>query len=63
MAEEISADKRALDLSSEMPALEGMESDEELLLSRDTIGAFVKAIKAFRFYPPDNPSKDFATSF
>ncbi len=56
MAEEISADKRALDLSSEMPALEGMENDEELLLSRDTIGAFVKAIKAFRFYPPDNPT-------
>jgi len=56
MPEEISADKKALDLSVEMPAPEGAETDEELLLARDSISAFVKAIKAFRFYPPDNPT-------
>ncbi|MCJ7803741.1 MAG: HEAT repeat domain-containing protein, partial [Desulfobacterales bacterium] len=27
-----------------------------LLLARDLTSAFVKAIKAFRFYPPDNPT-------
>jgi len=56
MPEEVSADKKALDLSVEMPAPEGVETDEELLLARDTISAFIKAIKAFRFYPPDNPT-------
>ena len=56
MAEEVSADKKALDLSVEMPIVEGVETDEELLLARDLTSAFVKAIKAFRFYPPDNPT-------
>ena len=56
MPEEVSADKKALDLSVEMPVPEGVETDEELLLARDTISAFIKAIKAFRFYPPDNPT-------
>jgi len=40
----------------EMPLVEGMETDEELLLARDLTSAFIKAIKAFRFYPPDNPT-------
>jgi len=56
MPEEVSADKKALDLSEEIPSIEGTETDEEILLSRDLIGAFIKAIKAFRFYPPDNPT-------
>jgi hypothetical protein len=56
MAEEVSADKKPLDLSGEMPLPEGAETDEEILLSRDLIGAFIKAVKAFRFYPPDNPT-------
>ncbi len=56
MVEDISADKKALDLSVEMPVVEGVETDEELLLARDLTGAFIKAIKAFRFYPPDNPT-------
>ncbi len=56
MAEEASADKKFLDLSGEMPLLEVAEGDEEILLSRDLTGAFVKAIKAFRFYPSDNPT-------
>ena len=49
MPEEVSADKKALDLSVEMPAPEGVETDEELLLARDTISAFIKAIKDFLF--------------
>ena len=56
MPEEISADKKALDLNVEMPLIEGVETDEELILARDLTGAFIKAIKAFRFYPPDNPT-------
>jgi len=56
MPEEVSADKKALDLSGEMPSIEGVETDEEILLSRDLTGAFVKTVKAFRFYPPDNPT-------
>ncbi len=56
MPEELSAEKRALDLSGEMPSVEGVESDEELFLARDLTSSFVKAIKAFRFYPPDNPT-------
>ena len=56
MPEEVSSDKKFLDLSAEMPLIEETETDEEILLSRDLTGAFVKAIKAFRFYPPDNPT-------
>jgi len=56
MTEEVSADKRPLDLSGEMPLVEGVETDEEILLSRDLTGTFLKAVKAFRFYPPDNPT-------
>jgi HEAT repeat protein len=56
MPEEISSDKKAPDLSVEMPLVEGVETDEELILARDLISAFIKAIKAFRFYPPDNPT-------
>jgi len=56
MPEEVSGDKKALDLSVEMPLIEGVETDEELILARDLASAFIKAIKAFRFYPPDNPT-------
>jgi HEAT repeat protein len=56
MPEEVSTDKKALDLGSEVPLIEGVESDEEFILARDLTSAFVKAIKAFRFYPPDNPA-------
>jgi len=56
MPEEVSPDKKALDLSVEVPSVEGVETDEELLIARDAISAFIKAIKAFRFYPPDNPT-------
>jgi HEAT repeat protein len=56
MPEEESEAKKALDLSEETPSIEGVETDEELLLARDLIRSFIKAIKAFRFYPPDNPA-------
>jgi len=56
MPEEVSVDKKVLDLSAEIPSIEGTETDEEILLSRDLISAFIKAVKAFRFYPPDNPT-------
>ena len=56
MAEEASQDKKVVDLSGEMPPAEGVETDEEIFLSRDLIGVLIKAIKAFRFYPPDNPT-------
>lgn len=56
MAEDVSGEKKALDLGGEMPAVAGVETDEELLLARDVMSAFVKAIKAFRFYPADNPT-------
>jgi HEAT repeat protein len=56
MPEEVSGEKKPLDLASEMPTVEGIETDEELLLARDLTSSFIKAIKAFRFYPPDNPT-------
>jgi tetratricopeptide (TPR) repeat protein len=56
MPEEVSGDKKALDLNVEMPLIEGVETDEELILARDLTSALIKAIKAFRFYPPDNPT-------
>jgi hypothetical protein len=56
MPEEISEDKKALDLNVEMPLIEGVETDEELMLARELTSTFIKAIKAFRFYPADNPT-------
>jgi HEAT repeat protein len=56
MPEEVSGEKKPLDLTAEMPPVEGVETDEELLLARDLTSALIKAIKAFRFYPHDNPA-------
>jgi HEAT repeat protein len=56
MPEEISPDKKSLDLTDEMPLVEGTETDEELLLARDLTSFFLKTFKAIRFYPPDNPT-------
>ena len=49
-------EKKALDLSEEIPSVEGVETDEEFLLARDLTKSLLKTIKAFRFYPPDHPS-------
>jgi len=56
MPDESSGEKKVLDLAEEMPSIEGAESDEEILLARDLTKSFLKAIKAFRFYPPENPA-------
>jgi len=56
MPEELAGEKKVLDISGEMPLVEGVEGDEELLLARDLISALIKTVKAFRFYPPDNPT-------
>ena len=56
MADETLAEKKTPDLSEGMLAVEGIEVDEELIMARDLTGALVKAVKAFRFYPPDNPT-------
>ncbi|MBM4306608.1 MAG: hypothetical protein FJ115_06605 [Deltaproteobacteria bacterium] len=56
MPEELSPDKKTIDLTEEMPLVEGMETDEEFLLARDLTGFFLKTFKSIRFYPPDNPT-------
>lgn len=56
MPEELSPEKKTIDLTEEMPLVEGVETDEELLLARDLTSFFIKTIKAVRFYPPDNPT-------
>src|SRR3990172_8096998 len=56
MPEDLTEGKKALDLGGEVPLVEGAEIDEEVILARDLTSAFVKAIKAFRFYPSDNPT-------
>jgi hypothetical protein len=56
MPEELHAEKKSLDLAEEMVPVQGMETDEELLLARDLTSFFLKTFKAIRFYPPDNPT-------
>jgi hypothetical protein len=56
MANETTAEKKALDLTEGMTTVEGFEADEELLLARDLTSTLIKAVKAFRFYPSDNPT-------
>jgi hypothetical protein len=56
MPEEVAGEKKAADLGVEIPVIEGVEADEEVLLARDLMATFVKVIKAFRFYPSDNPT-------
>ena len=56
MPQDVPGEKKPPDLTPEMPPVEGVETDEELLLARDLTSSFIKAIKAFRFYPPDNPT-------
>jgi hypothetical protein len=56
MPDDLSGEKKFLDLGEEMPSIGWAESDEEILLARDLTKSFLKAIKAFRFYPPENPA-------
>ncbi|MBP1742186.1 MAG: hypothetical protein H6Q48_4479, partial [Deltaproteobacteria bacterium] len=41
MPEEVAGEKKALDVSGEIPMLEDFEADEERLLGRDLMSAFV----------------------
>lgn len=41
-----------LDISS----IEGKDLEEAIVQARDVINSFIKTIKAFRLYPPENPS-------
>lgn len=50
------AERKSSDGNAEMVHVEGVEGDEELLLARDLMSHLVKTIKAFKFYPPDNPT-------
>ena len=57
MSEKVPKVDRPLEVTEEITLTEEVaETDEELLLARDLIRFFIKAIKAFRFYPPDNPT-------
>ena len=59
MPEEDSGTDKALVIdeeSEEILLTEEVETDEELLLAKELTSFFVRAIKAFRFYPPDNPT-------
>ncbi len=57
MPEDLLKGKKPLEFSGEeIPLMEGMEEDEEFLLARDLTSHLIKTIKAFRFYPLDNPA-------
>ncbi len=56
MANETVTDKKAPELTEGMTPIEGVETDEELLLAGDLTSALIKTVKAFRFYPLDNPT-------
>ncbi len=56
MAEDLELEKKSLDVSDEIASFEGEEVEEVFLHARDLMNIFVKTIKAFRIYPPENPS-------
>jgi HEAT repeat protein len=56
MPKEAEEEKKEVDLSGEVPPIDGEELDERLLRARDLMATFVKTVKAFRLYPSDNPS-------
>lgn len=56
MAEDLELEKKSLDVSEEIASFEGEEVEEVFLHARDLMNIFVKTIKAFRIFPPENPS-------
>jgi hypothetical protein len=56
MPEEMAGDKKAIDLSEEMRPIEGQGVDEVVIQASHLMHTFIKTIKAFRLYPPENPS-------
>lgn len=56
MAEDLELEKKTLDVSDEITSFEGEEVEEVFLHARDLMNIFIKTIKAFRIFPPENPS-------
>jgi HEAT repeat protein len=56
MAEEFVGGKKEPDLELDVSSIEGKDLDEAVDLAKDLINTFVKTIKAFRLYPPENPT-------
>jgi HEAT repeat protein len=56
MAEDQELEKKSLDVSDEIVSFEGEEVEEVFLHARDLMNIFIKTIKAFRIFPPENPS-------
>ena len=56
MAEDQELEKKSLDVSEEIVSFEGEEVEEVFLHARDLMNIFIKTIKAFRIFPPENPS-------
>jgi HEAT repeat protein len=56
MAEDLEMEKKSLDVSDEIASFEGEEVEEVFLHARDLMNVFIKTIKAFRIFPPENPS-------
>ncbi len=56
MAEDLEGAKKSLDAGDEIASFEGEEVEEILLHARDLMNVLIKTIKAFRLYPPENPS-------
>jgi HEAT repeat protein len=56
MAEELEGEKKDPEATDEIASFEGEEVEEVFLHARDLMNIFVKTIKAFRLYPPENPS-------
>lgn len=56
MAEEPLEAKQDLEENKEIPSFEGEETEQLILEARDLMNIFIKTVKAFRIYPPENPS-------
>jgi HEAT repeat protein len=56
MAEEFVGGKEEPDLELDVSSIEGKDLDEAVDQAKDLINTFVKTIKAFRLYPPENPT-------
>lgn len=56
MPEKLEWRGKTIDLTGGMPSGDRGQKDEEFLQARDLMTVFVKTIKAFRLYPPENPS-------
>src|SRR5512138_1798746 len=56
MTEDLEAEKKDMEIGEEIASFEGEEVEEIFHHARDLMNIFVKTVKAFRLYPPENPS-------